>query len=172
MPIEVLDPNRHRRNEFSCGDDELDYFLKKHARQHADKGISRTFVLTDDKKPNRILGFYTLAICEIILDEMAEGDQKGVKGQRQLFGVKLGRLAVRSDHQGKGISKKLMHDAMMRTVSASNEIGVTAFFVDAKTERLVQYYERYGFIRCCGEHRRRLYILMSTLRKAIERANS
>ena len=170
MPIEPLDPKRHRRNEFTCGDDELDYFLKKHAQQHAEKGISRTFILTDTTKPGAILGFYTLAPCEIVLEDISHKDAKAIKGQKALFGIKLGRLAVKKEHQGKGLSKVLMHDAILRAVAASNEIGGTAFFVDAKSEGLAKYYEKFGFKRCCTERNQRLYIMMGTLRKAVAQA--
>lgn len=170
MPVEPLDPSRHRREAFACGVDELDYFLKKHARQHAEKGISKTFVLTGEAKSAIILGYYTLAPCDIVLEDLSAKDAKPLKGQQKLFGVKLGRLAVSSKHQGKGLSKKLMHDAMVRAVVASDEIGLTAFFVDAKSERLVKYYEKYGFMRCCGEHSKRLYIMIGTLKAAMGKA--
>lgn len=172
MLIEPLDPNRHRRETFTCGVDELDYFLKRHAHQHAQKGISKTFVLIDENKPDFILGYYTLAPCTIVLSDLSARDAKPLKGQKQLFGVKLGRLAINSKHQGKGLGKKLMHDAMQKAVAAADEIGLTAFFVDAKSERLVKYYEKYGFMRCCGEHSKRLYIMISTLKAAMVQAYS
>lgn len=170
MAIEPLDPKRHRRHEFACGDEEIDYFLKKHARQHDEKGISKTFVLTDSAKPGTILGFYTLAPCEIVLEDMNPKDAKALKGQKTLFGVKLGRLAVHSNHQGKGLGEKLIHDSMLRAVAASDAIGGTAFFVDAKSERLARYYEKFGFRRCCSENNLRLYIMMGTIKKALEQA--
>jgi len=170
MPIEPLDPDRHRRDTFACGVDELDYYLKKHAQQHAEKNISKTFVLTDEKNPGIILGYYTLAPCNIILDDLSVKDVKSIKGQRQLFGVKLGRLAISSKCQGKGLGKKLMHHAMLHAVAASNEIGLTAFFVDAKSDRLVKFYEKFGFMCCCGKHSKRLYIMISTLKGAMAKA--
>jgi len=40
-------------------------YLQKMARQHAVKGVARTFVLIDDLYPSEILGFFTLSICEL-----------------------------------------------------------------------------------------------------------
>jgi len=47
----------HDRSRFDCGVPELNSFLKATARQHGKKGISRTFVLSDQEKPATILGY-------------------------------------------------------------------------------------------------------------------
>ena len=41
--IEALDAH-HDRRSFSCGDSELDGYLKRFARQHAAAKVSRTYV--------------------------------------------------------------------------------------------------------------------------------
>jgi hypothetical protein len=64
LKIETLSKD-HNRSEFDCGVDELNQYLKRIARQHLNKGISRIFILVDDNKPSEILGFYTLAACEV-----------------------------------------------------------------------------------------------------------
>ena len=38
----------HDRDGFDCGSEPLNLFLKQTARQHAERGISRTFVLVDE----------------------------------------------------------------------------------------------------------------------------
>ena len=42
----------HDREAFDCGNNELNQnqYLKKTARQHTEKGISRTFVLVDESR--------------------------------------------------------------------------------------------------------------------------
>ena len=50
----------HNRAGFDCGEDQLNTFLRNIAHQNLKKGLSRTFVLTDNQKPTEILGFYTL----------------------------------------------------------------------------------------------------------------
>jgi hypothetical protein len=55
----------HDRSRFDCGVPELNSFIKATARQHGDKGISRTFVLSDQEKPATILGYFTLTLCEV-----------------------------------------------------------------------------------------------------------
>ena len=67
LTIELLDPSKHIRERFDCGNDALNYYLKKVARQHSERGVSRTFVLVDTDKPTIILGYYTLTICAVIM---------------------------------------------------------------------------------------------------------
>lgn len=64
LKIETLNKN-HDRTEFDCGNDELNRYLQRTARQHLDKGMSRTFVLIDVNSFSKILGYYTLAACEV-----------------------------------------------------------------------------------------------------------
>ncbi len=44
--LEVLGPS-HGRSGFDCGSAPLNHYLQQVARQHAERGISRVFVLVD-----------------------------------------------------------------------------------------------------------------------------
>ena len=59
--IELLSPS-HDREGFDCGSEPLNTFLKQTARQHAVRGISRTFVLVEEDaaEPKTVLGFFSL----------------------------------------------------------------------------------------------------------------
>jgi hypothetical protein len=50
----------HDRESFDCGSEPLNRFLKQTARQHAERGISKTFVLVeaDTAEPKPILGSF------------------------------------------------------------------------------------------------------------------
>jgi len=52
--------------------------LKQTARQHAERGISRSFVLVDEDAavPNPILGFFLLNICLIESESLAPEEAK------------------------------------------------------------------------------------------------
>jgi len=45
--------------EIDCGNESLNRYLQQTARQHAEKGIARIFVLIDDVTSSDILGFFT-----------------------------------------------------------------------------------------------------------------
>ena len=99
--IELL-AKTHDRDGFDCGSEPLNLFLKQTARQHAERGISRTFVLVDEAavafKP--IVGFFSLNICQIKSESLTMTAAR--KLPRDVAGVRLGRLAVARTHQRQG----------------------------------------------------------------------
>ena len=62
--VELLDKH-HNRNSFDCGNEALNQFLKQTARQHIQKGISRTFVLVNTEQPEIIMSFFTLTLADV-----------------------------------------------------------------------------------------------------------
>lgn len=60
----------HNRSQFDCGNVHLNRYLQQTARQHADKGMARTFVLIDEDHWSDLLGFFTLMVCEIRVEEL------------------------------------------------------------------------------------------------------
>ena len=69
LTIETLSKTHHR-NAFDCGDELLNHFLQKIARQHNDKGLSKTFVLVDRQQPEEIIAYMTLVVCEVLADQI------------------------------------------------------------------------------------------------------
>ena len=57
----------------------------------------------------------------------------------------LGRLAVDSRWQNKGIGKALLRDAILRTVQVSEIAGVKALLVHALSKSAAEFYEAHGF---------------------------
>ncbi len=143
--IELL-AKSHDRDEFDCGNEPLNLFLKRTARQHAERGISRTFVLADDDAaaPKPILGFFSLNICQIKSEMLAPGEAK--KLPRDVSGVRLGRLAAAKARQRQGIGKALLVAAMGKFSEIFNTAGGIGLFVDAKDQDAKLYYEQFGFV--------------------------
>ena len=155
----------HERNAFDCGDPSLNGYLQKTARQHIEKGISKTFVLVDTAHPTHILGFYTLAACEVIANRLP--DKYAKKYPEKAPAAKLARLAVSENRQREGLGVIMMADAMKRILSVSENIGVIGFFVDAKHQDAREYYEQFSFIQLPG-HPLHLFLPLSSLQAAME----
>ena len=136
----------HDREGFDCGSEPLNLFLKQTARQHAERGISRTFVLVDEAAaaPTPIVGFFSLNICQIKSESLAP--QEARKLPRDVAGVRLGRLAVAKVHQRQGIGKTLLVAAMGKFMEIFNSAGGIGLFVDAKDQDAKRYYEQFGFV--------------------------
>ena len=106
LKIKALKKN-HDRAEFDCGNDEINEYLRRTARQHLDKGMSRSFVIIDDDSPTKIIGYYTLAACDIHVEKLPEGaylatlqDVPGLVAQ--------GRTATEAIEIARDVARKLM----------------------------------------------------------------
>jgi GNAT superfamily N-acetyltransferase len=58
----------------------------------------------------------------------------------------IGRLAIDSRFQGRGLGADLLRDAVLRTLQAADIAGIRAILVSAISENAKKFYERYGFI--------------------------
>lgn len=134
----------HEVNRFSCGKPELDVYLQATAKQHQNKNISKTYVLTDDEDPTLIIGFYTMAIRPMVPKEKMPPHM--VKRlPNSVPGFTLARLAVSENHKGEGHGKTLLMAAMAKAKAVADEVGGFALFVDAKDGEASSFYQKYGF---------------------------
>jgi GNAT superfamily N-acetyltransferase len=133
----------HDRQEFDCGRRELNDWLRQVARQHQDKGLSKTFVAVREEAPTRICGYYALTLAELENRHLPEAWRK--KLPSRIPGVRLGRLAVDRQHQGKGLGELLLVDALTRAQRIYTEAGGIGLFVDALDGQAAGYYLNFGF---------------------------
>jgi ribosomal protein S18 acetylase RimI-like enzyme len=134
----------HDRQGFDCGRLELNDWLRQVARQHQDKGLSKTFVAIREQDPARICGFYALTLAELEHRHLPEPWRK--KLPRRIPGVRLGRLGLGRQFQGKALGELLLVDALNRADRIYKEAGGIGLFVDAIDEQAAGYYRRFGFL--------------------------
>lgn len=142
-----LNPDLHDRAGFSCGVSELDDYLHRFAVQHRRKGVSTVHVLVDTEKPSLILGFYTLSAAQVDSAELSDADRKKLP-RYPIPCFRLGRLACRMDHRGRGLGKLLIGCAVERCLQARKQVAAFALIVDAKSPEAKAFYEHYGFTPC------------------------
>jgi GNAT superfamily N-acetyltransferase len=142
MQVRPLAGN-HDRQGFDCGSQELNDWLRQVARQHQDKGLSKTFVAVREEVPARICGYYALTLAELENRHLPEVWRR--KLPRRIPGIRLGRLAVDRQYQCKGLGELLLVDAMMRARRIYAEAGGIGLFVDALDEQAAGYYRNFGF---------------------------
>jgi ribosomal protein S18 acetylase RimI-like enzyme len=133
----------HDRQGFDCGQASLNDWLRQVARQHQDKGLSRTFVAIRENAPERICGYYALTLAELENRHLPDAWRKQLP--RRIPGVRLGRLAVDRQYQGKGLGELMLVDALIRAQRIYVEAGGIGLFVDALDEQAAAYYRRFGF---------------------------
>jgi len=142
--MQILDlTGTHDRQGFDCGRPPLNGWLQQVARQHQEKGLSKTYVAIREEAPERICGFYALTLAELENRNLPPAWRK--KLPRRIPGVRLGRLAVDLRYQRKGLGDLLLADALARTRIIYTQGGGIGLFVDAIDEHAAGYYLRLGF---------------------------
>ncbi len=131
----------HLTESFACGIPVLDEWIKRRALKNKISGASRTFVVCQD---GQIIGYYALATGNI--------EHRGAPGKIRrnmpdpIPVMVLGRLAVDQKWQRTGVGCGLLKDAILRTLSVSQQAGIRALLVHALSEDAKQFYARNGFL--------------------------
>lgn len=141
--VQPLGPH-HDRAGFSCGVEPLDNYLKKQARQDDKKRVAAVFVLTPDGKI--IGGCYTLSQFSVGLGIVPEDIARRLPKYPVVPATLIGRLAVSTVFRGQGLGELLLMDALHRSLMLSRQIASAAVIVDAKDDRAMTFYRRYGFL--------------------------
>ena len=161
---ELLD-KKHHREVFDCGKELLNNYLKKQASQDIKRKLAACFVLSENE--TNIQGYYTLSNNSIPLHNFPEHIQKKLpKSYNAIPATLLGRLAIDQKHQGKGIGKILLIDALKRSYEISKEIGSFAVVVAPIDETAENFYKKYDFIKLPDSGK--MFIAMKTLQKLFE----
>jgi len=159
--IELLD-KKHHREDFDCGNELLNNYLKTQAGQDIKRKLSVCFVLS--KNETIIQGYYTLSSNSIPLSSFPEHIQKKLpKSYNSIPTILLGRLAIDKKHQGQGIGKILLIDAMKRSYEISQEVGSYAVVVDPIDEEAENFYKKYDFIKLPDS--KKMFISTKTLQE-------
>jgi predicted N-acetyltransferase YhbS len=100
--------------------------------------------------------------------EAGDATERLLKGQpsnRPVPVVILARLAVHSDHQGKGLGRSLLQDALLRAATAAESVGIRALVAHAE-EGASGFYDRFGFESSPTDPLHRI-LLMKDLRQLL-----
>lgn len=141
---EVLNKN-HVCDDFSCGEELLDNYLKRQASQDVRKKLTACFVLPE-KESNIIQGYYTLSNNSIPQELIPEDLRKHfLKSYHSIPATLLGRLVVDKNFKGQRIGELLLVDALKKSYEISKVIGSYAVVTDPINEKAENFYLKYGF---------------------------
>jgi GNAT superfamily N-acetyltransferase len=157
----VIEPlsKKHERENFDCGEDNLNQFLRKYARQNSERGFGRTFVAVLPER-REVCGYYTLSSGSVSFEIVPEKLPR-----YPIPTAHLGRLAVDLKMQGQRLGELLLIDALERTVLIAVELGIYAIELYALTDTAKRFYLRYGFIELKDDEKH-LYLPVETLKKS------
>lgn len=133
----------HDRAAFDCGEEELNQFMRYHARQSHEKGGAKTFVATPADDARRVLGFYSLSPASIDYARVPTLIKRGLS-RHDVPVFRLCRLAVDRTMQGHSLGGQLLLSAGRRCVLAAADVGGVALLIDAKNDRVASWYTTHG----------------------------
>ena len=151
--------------DFACGKQPLDDFLKQRAVKNEGKA-SRTYVVRSaaGEDAGKVVAYYSLAAGAVAHNDAPAWAKRNMPNPIPVF--VLGRLAVDARHQGRGLGKALLKEAIQRTLEASRTIGARALVIHAIDDEAVGYYTPFGFRRFPTDGRT-LFLPVETLAQSL-----
>jgi len=157
--IEVLE-KRHSRKNFSCGNSEIDAYIKTLARQHQERNFTKTYVAVEEGKAD-VLGYISVAMGSVLLQDADESVFSRLP-KHPMPVLHVARLGTDTRFAGKGIASMLLAHAADLAIAASATVGVHALELHAIDQLAYDYYIRRGFLPLKG-NTMRLYAPIDTL---------
>ncbi|WP_077000033.1 GNAT family N-acetyltransferase [Variovorax sp. KK3] len=133
----------HLLDEFDCGEDGLDFWLKRRAFANQGSGASRTFVVADTG--GRVFGYYAMAAGAVAHRDATGNVRRNMPDPIPV--LVLARLAVDLRAQGMQLGGALLQDAVQRAITVSQNAGVRALLVHALHEQAKEFYRHFGFVQ-------------------------
>ena len=126
---------------FDCGQAALNQFLQRYALVNQKAHSAQTYVCC---LGTQVVGFYSLSVGSV---DVADAPTRVAKGLARypVPVMILARLAVSLDHQGKGLGRALLKDALLRTAQAADLAGIRCLVVHAKDDTARQWYASWEF---------------------------
>jgi GNAT superfamily N-acetyltransferase len=130
------------RTSFQSGDEQLDRFFRRYAGQNQFRHhIGTTYVALEGAT---ILGFATVTVGHVEIENIPSNLRKKLP-EYPLPILRLARLAVDQNAQGKGVADHLMRTVFAIAIELREKLGCVGVVVDAKPGA-ENYYTRYGFV--------------------------
>lgn len=130
-----------RVDGFDCGQPALNQFLQRYALVNQRANGAQTYVCCH---ADEVAGFYSLSVGSVDPESTPPRITKGL-ARHPVPVMILARLAVDQTHQGKGLGKALLKDALLRTAQAAGIAGIRCLLVHAKDDAARQWYESWEF---------------------------
>lgn len=128
--------------DFDCSEESLSIWLQRNALKNHKNGASKVFVIKMDGK---VIGYYCLSAGSIVHIEAPKALTRNAPNPLPI--ILLGRLAIDKNHKAKGLGGLLLKDAINRSLSLAQNLGVVALVAHALNNSAKEFYLQYGFIQ-------------------------
>lgn len=154
---------------FRCGQAALDDYIAHYATQDVRRHVARVFVATPESDARQLAGFFTLSAGSVNCVDLPPSMAKKLPRYPVPVAL-LGRLAVDTQFQGRGLGSILLADACKKVALASHTLAVAGIVVDAKDTATARFYQSFGFLPLPG-HTQRLLLSAAAFRGEWTQAN-
>ena len=146
--------HEHPRRQFRCGEEKVDAWLATKSFQHQQKHLSVTKVLLDGV--GAIAGYYTLATGQVDFGDLPADVTKRLP-RRMLPVAVLAWLGVSTQHQGQGLGRLLLAQALRDCYEAGKTFAFVAVILDCINDAAKVFYQHWDFEELPG-HPYRLFL--------------
>lgn len=137
----LLDPNEHRRDEFTCGETVLDDWLRRYAGQNRRGNTAAVWVITDANQT--VVCYATLSMTSI--DRSASPASLGKGAPRQIPALLIGRLATDTRVAGLGLGTEMVKHILATAAELNIKAACRALVVTAMNADAFRWWQRFGF---------------------------
>lgn len=152
----------HHLGAFDCGHDQLNIWLKEHARGATGQG-TRTYLLINEATMT-VAGYFALAPHLLQRDDAPRGISRGAP--QRIPAILLAKLALDRRLQGQGLGADLLIHALGTILVAARSAGGRLVVVDAIDENAASFYRAHDFQPSPSDPRR-LVMKLSTAARAL-----
>jgi hypothetical protein len=144
----IIEPlsDRHDRENFDCGAEPLNRYLKQQASRDARRNIASIYIAAPKDASaliGAVAGYYSLSNTGILQADIPSEPQKKMPRYPLVPAVLLGRLAVDLRHKARGLGGCLLADAFAASLKSPSAWAL--FVTDAKDETARAFNERFRF---------------------------
>ena len=160
--VAIKDVPKAKLKKFDCGTEVLNEFLSQYSFKNDILGIGKTFVAFNINED--VIGYFTLAAAQVLFEDIPD-NYRAKLPRYPIPALRIARLAVGKNLQGKGIGKWLLTQAFIKIIHVAEITGLYFIIVDAK-ETSKSFYEHYGFIKF-NDKELSYFLTVDTVRKAM-----
>ena len=162
----LLDLDKHRRDEFDCGDDSLNKWLQRYAGQNRRRNTAATWVVVDDQ--GTVAAYACVSMTRI--DRSASPAHLATGAPTRIPALLIGRLGVDQRVARHGVGTALVVHILQKAVEINACAACRAVVVDALNPDAFRWWQRFGFVPFDpdDEYNLDLYLLTDDIRRTIE----
>jgi predicted N-acetyltransferase YhbS len=132
--------------EFDCGEDVLNIWLRKRALAAVASRTANTFVVCRGRV---VVGYFSLANGAVAHKDTSAKVRQNMPDPIPC--TVLARLAVDVEERGRGLGQELLQEAMKKTLAGAKHSAARLFIVHALNAKAFEYYDKNGFRPLKGE---------------------